>query len=118
LSRDLVNVVLDRVIDQADLIEKAKTGSERARELAKLAVRQAATMPDGREQFREAFLTLLLAVCATHTQEAVAIGHETLKAEIRALRALPVGALKTIPALRKADVMSRAAERRGLDGGA
>jgi hypothetical protein len=119
MPRDVVNVILDRVIDQRELVDQAKAGAATTKERLHLAARRLMAGRDpeaARELWREAFVTLVLAEAARHAKPAIAAARASLKAEVRAVRALGVDRLREIPALRDADVMARRAERKGTDG--
>lgn len=115
--RDVVNVILDRVIDQADLIEKAQEGAAASKARLQVAARRVMALPDeaqARQLWREAFAALVLAEGSKHARQAILDARASLKAEVQAVRSLGVDRLREVPALKNADVMARRAERSGL----
>lgn len=115
--RDVVNVILDRVIDQADLIDRAKEGAAASKARLQVAARRIVAMDDreqARAMWREAFAALVLAEGAKVAREAILNARASLRAEVQAVRALGVDRLREVPALKNADVMARRAERKGL----
>jgi hypothetical protein len=116
MPRDVVNVILDRVIDQRDLIDQAQADAATSKARLRAAARKVLAAPNrdaAREAWREAFVALALAETSRHAKTAIAAAHDSLRAEARAVRALGVDRLREIPALHNADVMARRAERKG-----
>ncbi len=121
MPTDVVNVILDRVIDQGELIDRAQAEAAGSKERLHAAARRILAMPDrakARELWRAAFVQLALAETARHAKTAIANAQASLRAEVEAVRAFGSDRLREIPALRSADVMARAAERKGTAGGA
>ncbi len=117
MPRDVVNVILDRVIDQADLVELAQADAATSKERLHAAARRllvAGGAPAARDAWRKAFVMLALAEAAKHAKPCIAAARASLRAEVAAVRALGVDRLREIPALKNADVMARRAARKGL----
>lgn len=115
--RDVVSVILDRVIDQGDLVEQAKGEATTSKARLQAAARKVMAMGDqeaARALWREAFTALVLAESSKHARKAIENARASLRAEVKAVRAVGVDRLKEIPALKNADIMARRAERAGL----
>jgi hypothetical protein len=116
MARELANVILDRVIEARDLEDAAIARAERTRtRVAGLAGKLSrAPDPDAAEAlFVQSFRDFVLAELLRSAPEAFALARKHLAAEARAVLAVGVSELRTMPALTKPDVMARLAERRG-----
>lgn len=122
MPKDIIDAILDRVIDSDALVEEALAAAERQRATIRAALRKVMAMQGDVTQKREAwvaaFRELVLATYAPLLPACLALVKSSLKAEARAVRAVG-GAhrVKEIPALRKADLMRRRAERKAVTDG-
>lgn len=121
MPRDLVNVVLDRVNDQTDLVERALADAgpsvKRLQAALRVVIGAPGTVEQKRQAWRRAFALLVLAESAKALPDAVALARRSLAKEVGLVRSLGTAKVRQIPALRKPDLMRRRAEREVEDGG-
>jgi hypothetical protein len=120
MPRDVVNVILDRVIDQRGSWS-APRPRPRCRRRACARPRAASSPPatsSRRANSGARPSSRSLAETSRHAKAAIAAAHDSLQAECRAVRAFGSHRLREIPALKNADVMARRSERKGTVGGA
>lgn len=120
--KGIVDAILDRHLDEKALVDATLAEAAKQRPRLALALRRLmrarGPIEAKREAWRRAFREIVLAAAAPAIPAAIALVRRSLLAEARAVRAAG-GAhhLRAVPALRKADIMRREAERKGLTDG-
>lgn len=108
---NIVNAVLDRVIDTREAVDAAIERSAPTRAGLRRVLHKAFERGSTPDEFRLVFLRAVLAEVAQSTPDVLARSRANLGALVAALNEEGPSEARTIPALRKPDVMARAAER-------
>lgn len=120
MPQQVINAILDRALDRQDMVDRAIQGATPQLELLKRAARSLARAKDretARAMWRQLFAQLVLASVAESMPDAIQLARTSLRAEVKAARALGSKGVRKLPALRQPDLMRRAAERKGMTGG-
>jgi hypothetical protein len=115
-----VNVILDRVIDARALEVRALAQASGTKARLVTAVRSLVKLGGDADQaeaaFVRAFRELVIAEAGRAAPDAMALARRCLVNEAKAAIAVGPKKLRSIPALKKPDVMAREAERAGTVG--